>query len=104
MEAAYEQLITEGYIISIPRKGYYVSELQEVINISSEKESNDKELIRKKQYKYEFYSSRVDLESFPYSIWRKIYKEVLAEENKELLQIGHSQGDRNLREAIETAL
>lgn len=104
VEAAYEQLITEGYIISIPRKGYYVSELQEVINITNEKETNDKKLIRKKQYKYEFYSSRVDLESFPYAIWRKIYKEVLAEENKELLQIGHSQGDRNLREAINNYL
>ncbi|MDZ7542836.1 GntR family transcriptional regulator, partial [Clostridium perfringens] len=31
IESAYEQLIAEGYIISIPKKGYYVSELQGVI-------------------------------------------------------------------------
>lgn len=104
VESAYEQLITEGYIISVPKKGYYVSELQGVININSEKESNNEKLRKKKQYKYEFYSSRVDLESFPYTIWRKINKEIVTEENKELLQIGHSQGDRNLREAITNYL
>lgn len=104
VESAYDQLITEGYIVSLPRKGYYVSELQEVININSEKELNSEKLRRKKQYKYEFYSSRVDLEGFPYTIWRRIYKELLTEENKELLQIGHSQGDRNLRESINNYL
>lgn len=104
VESAYEQLITEGYIISIPKKGYYVSELQGVININSEKESSNEKLRKKKQYKYEFYSSRVDIESFPYTIWRKINKEIVTEENKELLQIGHSQGDRNLREAITNYL
>ena len=40
------------------------------------------------------------MESFPYSIWKKINKDIISEENKELLQIGHSQGDRNLREEI----
>lgn len=104
VESAYDQLITEGYIVSLPRKGYYVSELQGVININSEKELNSEKLRRKKQYKYEFYSSRVDLEGFPYTIWRRIYKELLTEENKELLQIGHSQGDRNLRESINNYL
>ena len=100
IESAYEQLKAEGYIVSIPKKGYYVSELQGVVNIKNNKESIKNELKVKKQYKYEFYSSRVDLESFPYSIWRKINKDIINEENKELLQIGHSQGDRNLRESI----
>ena len=104
VEAAYEQLSAEGYIISIPRKGYYVSEINNIIEINNKKESSNKKLINKNQYKYEFYSSRVDEESFPYSTWRRIYKEVLAEENKELLQIGHPLGDRNLREAINNYL
>lgn len=104
VESAYEQLITEGYIVSLPRKGYYITELQEVINTKSKNEYSNEKINRKKPYKYEFYSSRVDLEGFPYSVWRRIYKEVLSEENKELLQIGHSQGDRNLREAINNYL
>ncbi|MCF0148788.1 MAG: PLP-dependent aminotransferase family protein [Clostridium sp.] len=104
VESAYEQLITEGYIISLPRKGYYVAELQEVINTKIKSEHTNEKVSRRKPYKYEFYSSRVDLEGFPYSVWRRIYKEVLSEDNKELLQIGHSQGDRNLREAINNYL
>ena len=104
VESAYDQLITEGYIISLPRKGYYVSELQEVINIKSKKEYINEKSSKKKPYKYEFYSSRVDIEGFPYTIWRRIYKEVLTEDNNELLQIGHSQGDRNLRKVINNYL
>lgn len=104
VESAYDQLITEGYIISIPKKGYYVTEFQGVINTNTKIDSYNDSLRRKKEYKYEFYSSRVDLESFPYTIWKKINKEVISEENKDLLQIGHSQGDRNLREAISNYL
>ncbi|MCI6693989.1 MULTISPECIES: PLP-dependent aminotransferase family protein [unclassified Clostridium] len=104
VEAAYEQLMTEGYIISFPRKGYFVSDLQGILEVNIEKEAVNEKLKKKKIYQYEFYSSRVDVESFPYSIWRKINKEILGEENKELLQIGHSQGDRNLREAINNYL
>ena len=104
VESAYDQLITEGYIISIPKKGYYVTEFQGLINTNTKIDSYNDSLRRKKEYKYEFYSSRVDLESFPYTIWKKINKEVISEENKDLLQIGHSQGDRNLREAISNYL
>lgn len=104
IESAYEQLITEGYIISKPKKGYYVSEFQGVINISSINDKYDNKKTVGKKYKYEFFSSRVDLESFPYTAWRKINKDIINEENKNLLQIGHSQGDRNLREAISNYL
>lgn len=104
IEAAYAQLITEGYIISIPKKGYYVSELQGLININSNNEIKMDYKRKKTQYKYEFFSSRVDLESFPYGIWRKINKDIISEENKNLFQIGHSQGDINLREAISNYL
>ena len=67
-----------------------------------EKESIIKK--NKKEYKYEFFSSRVDLDSFPHAIWKRINKEIISEENKNLLQIGHSQGDKNLRETISNYL
>lgn len=104
VESAYGQLITEGYIISIPKKGYYVSELQGLVNINSNNNIKSDDKRKKVQYKYELFSSRVDLESFPYSIWRKINKDIISEENKNLFQIGHSQGDWNLREVISNYL
>ena len=104
IESAYGQLITEGYIISLPKKGYYVSNIQELVNINKNSNLNNEKNIKRIEYKYEFFSSRVELESFPYSIWRKITKDIINENNKELLQIGHSQGDRNLRESISSYL
>ncbi|GAB6169488.1 PLP-dependent aminotransferase family protein [Clostridium carnis] len=101
VEAAYEQLVAEGYIISKPKKGYFVCEINGFLK--SNRKSNklkEKNNINKISYKYEFLSSRIDLESFPYTIWRKIIKDIIFEENKNLLQIGHSQGDLNLRESI----
>ncbi|VYU49647.1 aminotransferase class I/II-fold pyridoxal phosphate-dependent enzyme [Clostridium tertium] len=104
IEAAYEQLIIEGYIISLPKKGYFVSEIENVINTESIKEKESIIKKNKKEYKYEFFSSRVDLDSFPHAIWKRINKEIISEENKNLLQIGHSQGDKNLRETISNYL
>jgi len=104
IEAAYEQLIIEGYIISLPKKGYFVCELEEVFK--GEETIEEETIIKKNknEYKYEFFSSRVDLDSFPHAIWRRINKEIISEENKGLLQIGHSQGDKNLRETISNYL
>ena len=99
IESAYGQLEAEGYINSIEKRGYFVSELNEIIDVK-EKEKNEKNNKNESLYKYEFFSSRVDLDSFPFSTWKKINKEIMNEENKEFLQIGHSQGDYNLRETI----
>lgn len=99
IESAYGQLEVEGYINSIEKRGYFVSELNEFIDIQ-EKEKKKENNKGENLYKYEFFSSRVDLSSFPFSTWKKINKEILNEENKEFLQIGHSQGDYNLRETI----
>jgi len=100
VESAYSQLIVEGYIKSIEKKGYYVLEISKLLNINKENTLEYKDNKKKINYKYEFLSSRVDLESFPYSIWKKINKDILTENNKDILQLGHSQGDYNLRNEI----
>ena len=33
VEKAYDQLISEGYIYTIPKKGYYVSEIEEIAKV-----------------------------------------------------------------------
>lgn len=105
IENAYEQLMAEGYIISKPKSGYYVCDLENIFTIGSQNKSKDKVNKRVNNiYKYEFLSSRIELELFPFSIWKKLMKATLSEENKSLLQIGHSQGDYNLRESISKYL
>ena len=43
VENAYEQLIAEGYIYSIPKKGFYVTDFKQVIEI--EKKTFVKEMV-----------------------------------------------------------
>lgn len=104
VEAAYAQLVAEGYITAIEKRGYFVAELSGIICIPERREEGKRKLNNKKKYKYEFLSSRVDLESFPYNLWKRINKDIINEDNRDILQIGHSQGDYNLREVISDYL
>lgn len=104
VESAYSQLIVEGYVKSVEKKGYYVLEIASLLNSNKENLINYENKKEKNNYKYEFLSSRVDLNSFPYSLWKKINKDIINEDNKDILQLGHSQGDYNLRHEIASYL
>jgi GntR family transcriptional regulator/MocR family aminotransferase len=104
VQNAYNQLIAEGYIMSKPKSGFYVCKLDGVINIKKETlycTENDKS---KPIYPYDFSHHGVDMENFPFSTWRKITKEVINEYDPDLLRLGNSQGDFNLRSCISDYL
>lgn len=105
VEMAYEQLLSEGFIETMPRKGYYVSELEGVYrqNFSGEKYSKVRGKETKK-YDYDFNPNGIDLYSFPYNIWRKISKEILIDDRSELFKSGDSQGEEDFRYAIQNYL
>lgn len=100
VQAAYDQLIAEGYITSRPRSGYYVSKLDGIINLKKEPTVSSKQADSKINYLYNFSHHGVDLDSFPFSTWRKITKNVINEYDSDLLKTGDPQGDVNLRSSI----
>lgn len=104
VELAYEQLLSEGYIESVPYKGFYAAQIEELIQFMEPQGviAENKSYSRKKEFSYEFDFSPngIDLNSFPYNIWRKLSKNVLMDDNKELFQQGLSKGEVWLREAI----
>jgi len=101
IEMAYEQLKAEGYIEAIPYKGYYVAQIQELVVLKSKiKKAEPKTLKQKEFCLYDFSPNGIDLENFPYSIWKKISKNTLLEDKKELFSLGKSQGDFSLRQTI----
>ena len=102
IQAAYDQLCAEGYVESKPRKGLYVVALEEELfpiktlaKIIVKDEAQ--ELAAKK---IDFNSGTVDLEHFPYSIWRKFTIESLYEDRSEVFNIGNPKGELRLREEI----
>lgn len=105
VEMAYEQLLSEGYIETIPCKGVYVSDLEGLYHHVSEGENvEEKHVIEKKKYRYDFSPYGIDLRSFPYNTWKKISKDVLSGEQTELLKSGEAQGEKSLRFAIQKYL
>ena len=101
VQAAYEQLIEEGYIISEEKKGFFVAKIDNITKIDIPKEKNTTEYKDNKiNIKYDFSYHGVDLEEFPFSTWRKLYKDVINEYDKELLLLGDRQGNFNLRSSI----
>lgn len=100
IEAAYNQLLLEGYIISRERSGYYISKLDGIISINKKEKLNTYQEVISPRYKYSFSYHGVDLDSFPFKVWRKITKEAINEYDYDLLKTGHPQGLKSLRENI----
>ncbi|MCI1695558.1 MocR-like pyridoxine biosynthesis transcription factor PdxR [Aneurinibacillus aneurinilyticus] len=106
IQSAYEQLCAEGYIESKPRKGLFVTTFDKDIIFNQrdfEKlESKSKQI--QVNAKIDFNSGKVDLEHFPYAIWRKLTIQSLYEDQGELFYNGNPQGELLLREQIAAHL
>lgn len=106
-QLAYEQLVSEGYLEAVPRKGYFAAELDGLLPpVSGEgricRPEGKKDL--PVLWKVDFSPRGIDLKSFPFSTWRKINRAILKEEEVEIFLKGDPQGDLPLREAIREYL
>jgi len=109
IENAYDQLISEGYIYTLPKKGYFVSQL-DGLEIFKEKDNpklqvniEEKEKSLANDY-YDFSSNRTEKANFPFSIWAKLLRETISHKEKELMELSPSGGIKELRQAIANHL
>ncbi len=99
VENAYAQLISEGYVYTIEKKGYFVSRVEK--NTRAIKPPTFiKNSLTKKQYLMDFQQNSVFPESFPFTVWAKTMREVISDQDKKLLQPVDFNGSFELREAI----
>lgn len=101
-QMAYDQLLSEGYVEAVPCKGYYVAGIEELVEVK-QKPMGDLVLpreTRKETWLVDFSPRGIDLDSFPFNIWRKISKNTLVDDNKEMFAGGDPQGEYSLRQAI----
>lgn len=109
-QMAYEQLTAEGYLESIPCRGYFVAEIEEPSWESFAGKAEKPGRVEKRESSeahealVDFTTRGIDLNSFPFNTWRKISKNTLIDDNKELFAGGHPMGEQNLREAIREYL
>ncbi|MCR5228238.1 MAG: PLP-dependent aminotransferase family protein [Eubacterium sp.] len=110
VENAYNQLVSEGYIYSKPKSGYYVSDIptapsetnrhneSSYIHGKTAPVANEKEGIP--EYYADFSSNANDPATFPFSTWAKINREILSTEQTKLMTNSPSNGLMELRYAI----
>ncbi|WP_026654068.1 MULTISPECIES: PLP-dependent aminotransferase family protein [Butyrivibrio] len=101
VDNAYDQLVEEGYINAFPKKGYFVA-VTMTVSFPKEKKREFKIATKrsKDEYDFDFSSSRLDAESFPFSVWAKLTRENVAGRSDKLLEVSESSGIYELREAI----
>lgn len=100
-QLAYEQLLSEGYIEAVPCKGYFVCQMEELYHLEHEPVTQEKMAEpHEPNFQYDFSPNGIDLDHFPYSTWRKLSREVLQDDQKELFHLGDVRGELGLRTAI----
>lgn len=119
VDYAYEQLMSEGYIESRPCRGYFVCPMEELLQLekeAAEAAEGDYEpenmvlsaLPDRREDDlspaYDFAPHGIDMSVFPFSVWRRIHKNILSNSNEELWGKGDSQGDYGLRVTISRYL
>lgn len=97
---AYEQLQMEGYLVSKERSGYYV-----VPNFDSPLRYQNIEIKMPKMEENEnwfanFTSNTTVYEKFPFSMWTKVMRQTLTDENLHLMRRGEFLGSPELRYEI----
>ena len=92
VENAYNQLTAEGYIRSVPQKGYFAEKLG--VNFAADKSAEQSRLPSVSQ------SSDDENKLFPFTIWAKLMREELSNNQVSLLKKPSFEGVYELRAAI----
>lgn len=105
IENAYAQLMAEGYIYSIPKKGYFISDITNPIKSTPIITTETISLTSgKSTYFADFSSNQTIPVNFPFSIWTKVMKEVIYDSSNELMENSPCGGILTLRQAISKHL
>ncbi len=102
IQNAYEQLISEGYVYTIPKKGYYVADIENmVVKTNVESVKFDIRIPKQKEsYRIDLSSNKTNPEYFPFSVWAKLCRETIASRSNELMEVTPTGGAYELRSAI----
>lgn len=134
VDYAYAQLLSEGYIESKPCRGYYVCPIEDLLLLEGERASPAAEAAAEGKCEkiqlspggsaaldgmrlpqnakgtgnnlpgIDFSPYDIDMSGFPFSVWKKITKNILTCANSDLFSRGEAQGDYELRRTISRYL
>lgn len=98
VRAAYEQLIAEGFILAVERRGYFACAVDSIPPLRSVPIHSTQQ--NPKPYKLDLIANSIPPESFPFTIWSRTMRKVLLDYEDELLAPIPANGAFILRKAI----
>lgn len=104
VDTAYAQLVSEGFIQPLPKKGFFVCPLETLTQRQPKVIEPYNEKAEQKEVLVDFSTAGIDEIHFPYNTWRRLMKNVFNEYDKTLLKRTAPQGSQELREAISKYL
>ncbi|MBP3621848.1 MAG: PLP-dependent aminotransferase family protein [Lachnospiraceae bacterium] len=105
VENAYAQLMAEGYIYSVPKSGFYVSDISsKKTPQKTEPSKNDILDTHTTTYFADFVNNSTQSNNFPFSTWTKIMREIMSDMSEKLMVRSPSSGVPELRQAISNYL
>ncbi len=101
IQNAYDQLISEGYVYTLPKKGYYVAKIEGLkSSLTKGKIKYNIDIPKAENYESDLSGNSINADNFPFSIWNKLSREVMSNNQKELMTISPPSGVKELRKAI----
>lgn len=102
VENAYAQLIAQGYIYSIPKRGYYVSDFGNLMEKKKGTFVKDMAPLTGGDTSYfaDFSSNQTASDLFPFTIWSKVVREILSDSRVQLMTNSPCGGISTLRNSI----
>ena len=85
VESAYAQLVAEGFLYTLPKRGYYVCDLEQETPAPPPRPQPPKSqgaAPERRVYWGDFVGSSVARDMFPFSVWVKLLRDVTASEDE----------------------
>lgn len=102
IQNAYDQLISEGYVYTLPKRGYYVAKIEGIRRLPKEAGiSLDIHVPEEKEnYWADLSNNHMNPDNFPFSVWAKLSRETISKKSSELMEVSPTGGTFELRQAI----
>ncbi len=105
IQNAYEQLLSEGFIYARPRSGYYVAKIQATkVSLHRTTTNHAIKVPALDLVSFDLSSNKIDPESFPFSIWAKLSRQIISERAHDIMEASPVNGTLELRSAIASHL